>query len=1286
MMRRGLRIALLAIIALAVVLAAGAAALLSGLEVSGEFLRAPIERGLTAAFGVPTRVEGPLRLHTGRMATVSADALVLADPSGPTGAMLARGIRPAARIDLLMLLKRTIALEEVTGERLELTLIRNADGRANWAPLFAVSTDGGTAPVSFDGIARLRIGSVVGSYPGEGGAPRRFVITPLDGALPLHGPLTADGNAEVADQSFAFALRSASLAELAGAGGAVPLQATLQWSGMHAAVDGRLARNGSSFDADVQVSADDASVPLAALGVESARPGRLDARMRLALTATEAAVSDVALSVGENTVSGRASLTWAASRWRVVADISGERIDVEPFLSGESPQRDETAPEALLALLERTATGLDAQVRLTVGELAGLPVTARDLRVEARSSDFVVAVTGDGLVSGARVKAGVDYDARKPARSLAARMDGGRASTAQLPRGERPGELSGSLEDIHGRLRGQGASARAILTSLQGELEAHGLRWALKRRDAPPITGRFDLMRIAVHGTRTSSAMVTGKLDDATCSLEASGGALEPLLAGEPWPLQLRGSCPGERLNAKGRLSIAQSRVLADLSFDVASDRIGPAARALGVAPTMPSPIVARGTLVLDEKLARARLAQLRIGRTAGSGEVAWPMGAGGVPRARVALTTLDLNGAAAPGVPGPRPADRPKQDVLLQSIRLPDVDFEIAAERVTVADADVRDMALSGAIRSQRMAPARFRLKLQGVPLTGKFGADLSGALPRVRIESTARDADLHAWLVRLGYADVGLRAGSLSLDARAEGVRLAELLASATLGVTIDAGQYELPRRAEHTLSRHGEFSATLVAAPGRPTTLEARGKFDDEPMTLTVDAPGLAEFARAEGAIPLAVRMTIGDTRLDAMGKVNREGEGEGRLQLAGSRIDHLGKLIGLRLPELGPYSAHSDVVVSEESIRATDLSLSLGHSRAVGDLSIERSRADRARPIVRLKLRLPALHLEDVDAPRWISGSGRPESGGAAEPHALQPAAIERELDRELDVLHAVDVDAALDIEALHGAGERFASGHANATIGAGVLRVQLQDVRTAGGALDADIFADARAAQRKVGVRLRVRDLEYGPLVRMVDPTSTMAGTLDLVAELAAQGQTTKLLRALAGTVDVATYPRGQYSPALSMWGTGVLHSMLQALDPDSKSQIDCAVSSLDVDGGVAKSSAFFVDSTHVRIIGDFEADLNKRSFSGRIWPRSDDPTLLNIAPTMLVSGTLDSVQVSVAPTNVVGVPLRFAGSLAQFPLDWLVRKGKARDGINGCQDAFERIRQVRAAAGKPSAR
>ena len=91
-MRRGLGAALLVA---AVVLAAGTVAFFRGVEISGEFLRPRLERALSAAFGLPTRLEGPLTLRTGRTATLAADALVVYQ-TNPHVDQRERGLRAAS--------------------------------------------------------------------------------------------------------------------------------------------------------------------------------------------------------------------------------------------------------------------------------------------------------------------------------------------------------------------------------------------------------------------------------------------------------------------------------------------------------------------------------------------------------------------------------------------------------------------------------------------------------------------------------------------------------------------------------------------------------------------------------------------------------------------------------------------------------------------------------------------------------------------------------------------------------------------------------------------------------------------------------------------------------------------------------------------------------------------------------------------------------------------------------------------------------------------------------------
>jgi len=212
-------------LALVVALAALAVAFLLGVTIPGDFLRAPLERALTGAFGVPTRIEGPLHLRTGLVAAASADALVLTDPFDSAGKPLARATKPAVRIDLVALMRRTITLEEVSGERFELALARAADGRANWTQLFATSPESGPSAVTFAGISRLRIGSIQGAYRSRGSEPVRFEGAGLDGALPLRDPVAARGTATVAGHTVGFDLRTGSLAALQASSGPTATEA-----------------------------------------------------------------------------------------------------------------------------------------------------------------------------------------------------------------------------------------------------------------------------------------------------------------------------------------------------------------------------------------------------------------------------------------------------------------------------------------------------------------------------------------------------------------------------------------------------------------------------------------------------------------------------------------------------------------------------------------------------------------------------------------------------------------------------------------------------------------------------------------------------------------------------------------------------------------------------------------------------------------------------------------------------------------------------------------------------
>ena len=1262
-MRRALHVALGSLAVLAAALALAVGAFLWGLDVDGEFLRAPLERVLTGAFDVPTRIEGPLKLHTGRAATVSADALVLADPSGPAGATLARGISPRARIDLRALLRRSVALEEVTGDRLELTLRRYADGRANWALLF--SSSGDSSPVSFAGIARLRIGSVVGTYKREDEQPVPFAIREFDGAVPLDEPLAASGAAQIAGQKIGFDLRTESLEGLTSTAAGIALQGTLQWSGVRATIDGKFLEGGTRFETSVEATAADASAPLTELGIAAHEPGPLTLRGRLTATATQATARDLAVSLGKSNASGSASIAWGRPTASIAIDMTGERVDAAPFLNATPLPKGTKAAEVWVARLERLATATDATVKLDVDEFSGLPVTVKKIRLDIRSVDRALAAKATAVVAGTPIDATLDYDARKPQHTLAARIDSGAASTASLPGAARPANLAVTASSVRGRLRGKGANPAALAASLQGEFDARNLRWTYGGRGRPPIAGRFDVVRIALQPTTASSAEVSGKIDGASCGLRISGGAPAPLLSGQPWPVQFSATCPHERVNAKGRIALAGRHATADLTFDIAGDRSGPVARAVSLPPGLPYPITARGTLVLDDKRARLRLAAVRLGRTAGSGEIDYPLGAAGTPRLRLALATLNLDEIEALGETSPAPDDPFDRIVLRRTLRLRDADIDIAADRVDFRNACLRRFSLQAAVRGLRTQAAPFRIEWNGMALRGQVSLDFSGASPRVQIDGTAQDADLHPLLAAFGAADLRVRAGRLSVSAQAQGERLRELLASATLDAAVDRAQVELQRPLFPGATGRGLLDATFKAGPGQTSKFAARGQMDGREVDLAADGPPVDALARNGATLPLALRSTIGDVHLEADGRFARDGSVEARVRLAGGRLDHLGSLIGLALPEVAPYAASAKVSISPGRVDVSELDASFGNSRIGGSVRVAQREGGRALHTV--KLRTPVLHLEDIGASQWL---GDPSVRASPESAARSAQAA---MERLLELLPRADVEASIDVDALLGGGQPFTSGQVLATVSAGTLHARLLDVQAQDGTTNAELSIDAGAVPPRFSLRADARDVEYGALLRAMSPAAKLNGQMDVIVDLSAQGAPADLLQALQGTVDVAVYPRGMKSDALGLWGAGLLPAILRAVDRDSQAQVQCSVLGFAVADGVARSDGFFVETTSVRIVGDLEVQLGSWEISGRIDPRSNTPQLFAIAPRMQIGGAVGSPTLSASRENVVLVPLRFASPLSLFSRDWLGRGSRRAGGKADCREAFERV-------------
>jgi len=1268
-----LRVLLKALAALGVLLVLLVVVFLVGVPVPGELVRAPLESLLTQVFGVTTRIEGPLRLRTGLVATAAAEALVLTDPSAPGAPPLARATRPRVRMDLGALLKRAVRFDEITGDHMELRVTRNADGRSNWDPV--ITPSGGAAPVTFAGIGRLRVASIDAVFVDQGAAePVKFEVRGFEGALKQREPAKGRGTLSMAGHTFVFDASTASLAELMeGRDKTIPLQATIESSGAHIEAKGAYVLAAATLNARFAIKAENADTAFAALGVAARGSGALDARGLAHLSAGSAGIDELELRLGRSAASGNVGVNWSGARPRITLDLTADAYDEKPFVAGRARAEGRTEIEGYVALLHSIATSIDLNAKATVGQFIGLVAVGRNSTVEARIDDRELVIHGAGDILGMRTKVALDYSARHPKRTLTWRMEGGKFSSEKMQGAARPGQLTGTVGGLRGEAHTSGYTTRELVASARLDLDARDLRFSWSHHAAPPTEVRLDSARINVASGQSLGGEVRGRLGSRPCRLKVEGGTLVSLLAEERWPLRADAYCRGAKFVSRGHILLKGRSTTGALRFNVDANPIGPFLEPLGLGTDATFPLAAEGEVSLTEERAHLKLDRVRLGRTFGAATASFALDRKRRDSVKLALETLDVAelSALAPRARKDASADPLAREVLPAKTRLPELDLAFSAKVAQVYGETLDRLRFEAAPREGALPPTRFEFDWQAAAVAGEVSADFRGARPSVELSVAANDADIGAALARAGYKVPGLRARTIRVSARGAGVKLNELLQGATAEGVVEGGRLGRVEQFIPGLKGDADFSARLSVKEKEPVRFSANGNAGGLPFDAALETEPLTQLARLEDRLSATLKAVLGETRVDASGKLTLKGTGELRLTLLGKRLDHLGRLVAVRLPEVGPYKGEANLAIAPDSIRISDLDATFGKSHVLGTIGVQR---EHERPLYTADLRAPALHLEDLGLHVLLGTTGK--SSGDSVGKIAGEASDAKQIETIKSRLRAFDAKAALNVEGLFQGGRHYASLRSSLTLEGGDLRLVVRDMYVSGGKAQGGLRVDASGSGPRLHVRLVTRGFEYGPLAEALKPKTPLEGTLDLSLDLAFTGLEKPLLGNANGYIDLAIYPRGLEVGAADYWGTGLLHVLQVSVDPASESKLNCAVGVFDIKDGVMTSRAFFADTTRVRIIGEIQAQLETRQLSGRVSPHAKNPGLFTVAPSLGIAGTLESPQVAVTPASLITAPLRLFFPIHAFALDWVNSTGVPADGSPGCRAAFKQARAL----------
>ncbi len=104
---------------------------------------------------------------------------------------------------------------------------------------------------------------------------------------------------------------------------------------------------------------------------------------------------------------------------------------------------------------------------------------------------------------------------------------------------------------------------------------------------------------------------------------------------------------------------------------------------------------------------------------------------------------------------------------------------------------------------------------------------------------------------------------------------------------------------------------------------------------------------------------------------------------------------------------------------------------------------------------------------------------------------------------------------------------------------------------------------------------------------------------------------------------------------IDLWAADLIVTALTtAWEEEEVRKINCAVSNFDVEDGLARSDEILMDAPRLTVVGNGTIDLDTEEIDVVLKPRPKDPSLVNLARPVRISGPLAKPEVSAQKTDI----------------------------------------------------
>lgn len=1296
---------------LLIVLIAIGWAVLFGVPLDLGSQRDVVTRLLSERLGRAVRIDGALQLRIGLRPQLLVRELRIAQPAGFGGGDFLRVGAAELKLDLLPLLRRQFRADRLSARDVHLALRQRDDGAGNWtfaaaAPAPDDSAAGDSSLSARDAagidIRAIDLDRITVVYQSGSAKSREFHLEHLDAALPIGAGVTLRASGKVErSMPYALAIDGGELRALLRGQGGWPLSLQLDFAGGRLAAQGRLG--GPDSEVRFGLGAPDLAQFGKVIGVPLPDAGAAGLSGTVLFGPGIVRINGLSGSLGKSVMAGWLELDGRGARPKLSGALGVQALDLRPFLG----QDQEDEPTDLVALYRSLANakvdlsalnGFDAELQLGVAQWLSLPGDIRDASLQFVLRDGRLRIPVEATVEQVPMSGSLEVDAGK--KSLALRFGAANSPIGGLARFlvGIPG-IDGQLGRLQLNVTASGASGDALMRSLSATMRVAQSRLSYGNRDGNsdgnsdgdnsdgkgagggrPVRFTLDQMQLSVGGGLALTGELKGSLLGRPLAATLSGASLLAMVESRDSPVALTVQTGRIAARIAGTLNgVDQS---ADLSFSLGAERAGDVSAWLGLNPRSTLPIALAGRV--RGTSARWSLSNLvfQIGDSSLYSDVVQDA-VQHKQRLTATLEIASVNLAQLDDLLPPSPPARRGQrasfdiPVLPARLVLDDADLRVRVRDIRGSQLEFGEMGFDGRVRDGRMQSSPFFANIAGSRYEGAIALDLREAEPHAQFWLSAAPVDIGRALRQLRLArhiDAGVDRLSVYIDSRSS--RLAALMANAQVTAEVSGGRLVLRDPNMQSQLKLALASGSLSARPGERVALRLAGAIDQVPVEVGLRSATMKELADMTRRVPFELNVAAAQTQLQLSGSIARDIEArdvELALEVRGTRLDALDKLVHVALPPWGPWSAVGRFQMNARGYAVEDLLLQVGSSRLQGRGTMDTA---QGRPKIDVALSAPLIQLDDFRTEGWsaLGANATPAPAGAdqqPDPQALRRKAAETSgkaqelLSREN--LSQADATLAVTVEQVKSGADLLGQGRLQARLADG--RAEIGPVRLSmpGGQADWRLTYEPRERDVLATLKVDIDNFDYGVIGRRIRPDSDLQGRFSLALDVSSRApQLSDLLAYGNGSIDVMVWPQQLHAGIFDLWAVNLFVALLPTLDPKNESVINCAIGRFALADGKLRQKQLLIDTSRMRVTGSAAVDFRRESVHLRLQPQAKSAQFLSLATPIQVDGSFTEFDVGPSPGDVLQTIVRLGTSVVWVPLKKLFGERTPADGSDVC--------------------